>query len=786
MKKKKQLRVNMMYGADGRLRTSYFEGDAAKVARKNVKAFDKELAKYEKDFAAYASLDIESAKIKDLNTQYVYGKMGIAEKYIDYIPEGDMANSLGDEMTAIACSKHSQKLGIKAKIASKLQPFFAKQAEKHPRLQKLSDRITKAANNGRMPLTADSAAMMRIAFDKKYYNDCRRPGADLIELRTQHDAAVENLTKMAMYDGVEREELSAKFSQKLITQMQIDESLTDIYAGMADGSIRLADNKAITNAKGEVVKVGGKTLFSNSGGFVSAEKDEKGRNKPLDAWDFQTREPQSIEEILADYQAKLDRYAQSCRTEADFKRMLSSDSYKNLERNAKTFAEADCPDDAAMFKYEFTRRNLESCKNWAIEHDHRSPYARLIIPPPWNERTKDNDFVKSYSTDDYYDIDEKTEVHDAAVDDIKLCKDDELGTKLADECVNASDDLDKLTERLNKLEAENKELREKLSQIEQSGYAVTNDPEPEAKTSEKLDLSKTLSEDKVLSAAGMVGNSTSLAMSLKREIQEQYHSDSETILDIESEDSKTIQSDAPLTLTQSVEPKQQEAENNDEHHDVRYYIANNAVTLSCSHEEPISYDYPDLGTRTVSGSVVVPAHSVMKVIDNRVVSIPHVDYDDYPVHDKFSEVFDELTSEQLGDMSEITKEQYDTLMPLEMQIEEERGNFELEKQKLETERDYADLYPEKCERTVEEIDESIAKLTADAFPSYEAYMAELNKVLNNLPSEDDVQIREPVAVDEVLDTKSTDRKCSDRFEEIVNDHQSTHSSPSSEKSEMEL
>lgn len=469
--KKKTMRVNTMYGADGRLRTAYFEGDAAAVAKKNVKAFNKELSKYEKAFADYASLDIESSKVNDLNTRFIFDKLNIAEKYVEYIPEDDMSVGLGDELTAIAGSRSAKKLGVGAKLASKFQPFFERQAEKHPRLRGLSDRITKAANDGRMPLTADSAAMMRIAFDKKYYNDCRRPDADREELRRQYDAAVENLTKMAVYDGVEKSDLSAKFSEKLIAQMQVDETLTDIYSGMADGSIRLADDKAVLNANGEKVIIGGRTLYERSASFVSSEKDAKGRNKPLDAWDFEPREPQTIEEILSDYQTKLDKYAQACTTEADFKRLLASDSFRNLERNAKAFAEADCPDDAAKFKYEFARTNIISCRDWALAHDNKSPYARMVVPPTWDEHTEGHDFVTNYAIGDYYSVDEQTEIYSEAVMDVATKTDDELAVDMADEYVSVVDkmsDTDKIIERLNALEEENKALREQISQMQSS------------------------------------------------------------------------------------------------------------------------------------------------------------------------------------------------------------------------------------------------------------------------------------------------------------------------------
>ena len=453
---KNALRVHTIFGSDGKLRTSYFEGDAAKVAMKNVKAFNKELARYERDFENYASLDIESAKIEDANTKYIFGKLNVAEKYLQYVPTGDMAQGLGDETTAIAGNKSAAKLGISAKIAGVFQPFFEEQAKKHPKLQGISDSITKAANGGRLPLTADSTAVMKIAFDKKYYNDCRRPGADKTALKEQYETAICNLMDMAEFDGVDMSTVSGKISEKLIQQMQIDESLTHIYAGMSNGQIRLGEDKPVLNSKGEEVKVGGKTLYKRANNFVDTKGNE------IDCLTLSPREPQSIEDILSEYQEKLDKYAKSCKSEAMFRRLLSSDSYQNIENTARAFAEADCPDEAEKFKYELARVNIESCKKWAIENDNKSPYAQLVVPPKFDEMTKDDDFVQNYATSDYYNIDSVDD--NTAVSD-KSPTDEELAQSLRDGMTGAADglaDIAQMKAMFAQLKAENAELKKQL------------------------------------------------------------------------------------------------------------------------------------------------------------------------------------------------------------------------------------------------------------------------------------------------------------------------------------
>lgn len=460
----KPLRVNTIYGADGTLQTSYMDGEAAKNARKNVKAFNKRLAKYDKDFANYASLDIDETKINDKNTKYILGKLGVAEKYVEYMPTGDAAMCMGDDMTAIAGNKHTPKLGIKAKIANVFQPFFEKQAEKHPHLQKLSDSITKAANNGRMPLTSESAAVMRIAFDKKYYNDMREPGADRAAVKAKYERAIENLTTMARFDGVDMHIMSEKYGKKIIQQMQIDETMSDIYKGFATGDVRLARSKPVLNAKGEEIRVKGRTLYDKPDGFIKLERDEetgKFKEVAINPWEeIKPREPQSVDEIIGEYQTLLNKYTENCRSEADLKRMLASDSYKNIERNAKAYAEADCSDEADRFGYEFARANLTACRDWAIENNNRSPYAQLIIPPPYEEQIGDGEFFRSYTTSDYYEIDN---VHDRAVDDVNAYDDEEIADKFAEEVtVQAEEmaDTDAMTQRAEEIQAEVVEYRE--------------------------------------------------------------------------------------------------------------------------------------------------------------------------------------------------------------------------------------------------------------------------------------------------------------------------------------
>lgn len=407
MAKTKKVIVPMLYNTKGQLESAYYDGNAVPIMNKHAKSFAKELKAYEKTFAQYASIDIDIEQAYMTNDKYIKQKLGIVDKYIDYVPEGDMSEIMGDELTAIAGNKQAANVrpSFSARVASKFQPFFEKQAEKHPKLQALSNKITKAANEGRMPLTAESAAMMRIAYDKKFYNDCRRPGADIDALTEQHDKAVNNLTSMAALDGISQDRLSRAFGKKLKEQMLYDETLTDIYEGMATGDVRLdAKRTPIVNAKGDMVSVAGKPLYKTSYDFVSAPNNE-GEYKKLDPWVFKVREKASIDDIVVNYSRMMGSYMSKCENEHDLKKVIDSDSFKYLTESTKRIAAADCPDEAAKFEYEFERANRIGCKLWANEKVPSSKLTNIQIPEPWDNLVDGKD-INTYSFNEYESIDD--------------------------------------------------------------------------------------------------------------------------------------------------------------------------------------------------------------------------------------------------------------------------------------------------------------------------------------------------------------------------------------------
>lgn len=455
MKKDKIVNVHSLRDENGRLVTTHIQGRSVKIAEDEKRKFDREIKAFDKLFSDYAAMDITEAKMRSANNEYIIKKLGIADKYIEYVPLDDMLDSVGETEVAIAGNKSAGKLGITSRLARVAQPFVEKQAEKHPRWQKLADNVTKAANGGNMPLTADSAAMMRLAFDKRFYDECRQPGADVEQLSEQHSKAIMNLKAKALYDGVGEQELSDKFAEKLNTQLHYDERLSDVYSGMNTGAIRFAK-------KGK--------------GFVSAKDPESKKNLDLDAWSFEVREPQSKEELLAEYSEQFGNYLSNCQTEGHVKNFLGSTSYKSLETSYKRMLSEDCPGDSKEIKYELNNVcKIRALKEWAETNSPDSPFARLEVPNHYAERDAGTVYshTDKHSTDaDMYDDDENERVTGyedefySETPDWAAAEEQASAAQLSEE-KPGSTEFEQIMQRLDEISAENKRLAEENEQLRQ-------------------------------------------------------------------------------------------------------------------------------------------------------------------------------------------------------------------------------------------------------------------------------------------------------------------------------
>lgn len=109
--------------------------------------------------------------------------------------------------------------------------------------QMLTERMHRLRDGDRLPYTARSAAMAEIAMNDRVYSLMRLDGVDPQEIMAKRAAAVENLYKMADYDGVSAEEV-AKESRKIVGERLLtDPTYAARYQELFKGDFAMAPDR---------------------------------------------------------------------------------------------------------------------------------------------------------------------------------------------------------------------------------------------------------------------------------------------------------------------------------------------------------------------------------------------------------------------------------------------------------------------------------------------------------------------------------------------------------------
>ena len=121
-----------------------------------------------------------------------------------------------------------------------VSPWLHKQADKHGPNSKWDQwckKVDTSLNDGRLPLNPRSAAMMKLAIDRKAYNEMRVPGADVMQVMSDRSVSVQFLYELAETDGCDLDDVLQNERLILGHMMSVDDSVKRCFMETASGSV---------------------------------------------------------------------------------------------------------------------------------------------------------------------------------------------------------------------------------------------------------------------------------------------------------------------------------------------------------------------------------------------------------------------------------------------------------------------------------------------------------------------------------------------------------------------
>ena len=394
-----------------------------------VKQFNKELSKFDKTFSDYESLNLElynyydpeySDQFERVNDRWLSGRSKIFERgYFDLSPvEAAAAGFSREEMVMHGVAADAEngehpwckERGLSAKIAAKFAEPLQNFASKHPIWQGFADTVSKTANGGRLPLTAESTAMLKITCDKKYYGDMRNPSlsdAEKAEIVNNYEAATKNIAMLAQRDGVDLSKANKIMSAKVRRQAGIDTDMRIMYPDYRTNNRMLASEPA---------------------------------------------QPKTVEEHMADYARKMIAFDQNCKRPADYRRNHKRPEYAELKEIALNSAAADNPDATDEITHMFDRANIEI----ANARLAKTNQPLMTVPPVYAEKypvSEVSDFEITADTDVFDDSFDAESLTQEAADSV-AADDAKISSAAANEIENEPETAEELADEIASLDEE--------------------------------------------------------------------------------------------------------------------------------------------------------------------------------------------------------------------------------------------------------------------------------------------------------------------------------------------
>ena len=111
---------------------------------------------------------------------------------------------------------------------------------------KQRDKILQEQNQGRLPLTPKSAALMEIGFSRRAYDEMRKPGTNIDEVMRQYQKAIDMLHTTARHDGIDAQVLRQTTNTIIGQMMEKDPSLIKYFNETAYDGVSRGEYHTVT------------------------------------------------------------------------------------------------------------------------------------------------------------------------------------------------------------------------------------------------------------------------------------------------------------------------------------------------------------------------------------------------------------------------------------------------------------------------------------------------------------------------------------------------------------
>lgn len=259
------------------LSNEYVEADSREQMRV-LREWNEKISEYDRTAMDYISagtdwLSRNSSKKKEneiqvdsVNRLYAMGLMTECAKPLIY--NGNNPNRVGQAMGMFVAGyllNPDFKKAVDEKVVSALEPYVKKKAEgaaPGSRWDVWSKKIAAANNDGRLPLTAKSAAMMKLGLTKKAYREMRESD-NPDEVRKKYDESVDTLFRLAEADGVKAEDIRRNVRNIVGQMIRADPSAAQYF--------ERTGYEQVQKAPGQVKTVNGQTMRIWNGEYTNQD-----------------------------------------------------------------------------------------------------------------------------------------------------------------------------------------------------------------------------------------------------------------------------------------------------------------------------------------------------------------------------------------------------------------------------------------------------------------------------------------------------------------------------------